>query len=84
MSIKSIPRQKNIIKYLLLLYFLPVGKSSHKDIWSIIPAIAENSIPRIISFIKFFKNKNAISAPKGSDKEEIKVYNKAFFLLPVE
>ncbi len=52
---KRTPIKKKIIKYLVLLYLLAVGSSSQKDIWSIMPAIRENSIPSIKSFIIFFK-----------------------------
>lgn len=64
---------KEVIINLVFLYFLAVGISSKSDICIIIPAITENKIPRIISFIKFFKNKNVIKAPKGSDSADIRV-----------
>lgn len=34
--------------------------------------------------MKFFKKIKARNAPSGSDKADIRVYNIAFFLLPVE
>ena len=66
-----------------MLYFLELGNSSQNDIWSIIPAIRENNSPRMVVLINLLRNRYAKMAPIGSLKADIKVYNKAFFLLLV-
>ena len=48
------------------------------------PAIKENNIPIVKSFINGFKNRYVISAPNTSDSPDMNVYKIAFILLFVE
>ena len=70
-------------KVVFMLYFLELGNSSQNDIWSIIPAIRENNSPRMVLLINLLRIRYAKIAPIGSLKADIKVYNRAFFLLSV-
>ena len=65
--------------YLLHLYFNDSGNISCIDNVIIIPATNNNTIDIITSLIYLLKNKNAITAPRGSDKPNINVFCKAFF-----
>lgn len=80
-NIKHIPIIKNNIELFNLLYLNELGSNSYIDIFIIIPAITEKRHPIVTSLINGFKNKLVITAPKSSDKPEIKVYKRAFFLL---
>lgn len=82
-AITTIPAIRPYIAKWCSPYFLAVGNNSSKDIKTIIPATADNNIPKVIS-LKIFLNKvYPIIAPIGSDIPDKKEYKKAFFLSPV-
>ena len=59
------------------------GSSSSKEMNTIMPLTAAYVQPRSIGEMKGMSIENASTAPTGSARPEINVYEKAFFLLPV-
>ncbi len=79
-----IPKTKNSFVIFLLLYLIEFTSNSVKEICIIIPAVEDNSIPRILLVIIVDKNKYVIIAPNNSDNPDIRVLVKALILLFVE
>ena len=75
------PKRKYVKVLSFCLYEKDVGNNSISEILIISPAINENKIPSIKLLINLDKKQYEIKAPNGSDKAEILVYKKAFFLL---
>jgi hypothetical protein len=82
-AITAIPDTRPYIDRWCSPYFSAEGRSSSREIKTIIPATAAKIIPKTISFINGIKIRYPIKAPIGSDRPDRKEYKKAFFLLPV-